>query len=217
MEAPPAEAISLAGILAANRVLLQPVTGRGEPFHRTWSPSQMNPAPLTKSVNAEPPVVADAGFSERMAGSTVKVAVLEVCPNEFTTVTLFVPAKVKSLAGMAAVSCVGVAGTNVVVRGELFQYTRLEVKPEPPKVRVKPELPAFREFGRRLVMLGGRLCPRINRLVATESAKTATKQAYWKKELPGGGVLPFMAVDSSSLRHAHSPGVPVERDLAGRC
>src|SRR5262245_32202307 len=121
MAAPPPEAMSLAAILAVNWVLLQPVTGRGDPFQRTWSPSQINPAPLTVSVNAEPPVKADAGFSEEITGSTVKVTELEVWPNEFLAVTTFVPADVKSLAGMAAVSWVGFAGTNVVGRGELFQ------------------------------------------------------------------------------------------------
>jgi hypothetical protein len=40
----------------------------------------MNPLPLTRSVNAGPPAVADGGFSEEIVGSTVKVPTsLETC------------------------------------------------------------------------------------------------------------------------------------------
>ena len=72
--------MSAAEIVAANCVLVQPVTGRVDPFHRTRSPSQMNPLPLTRSVNAGLPAVADGGFSEEIVGSTVKVPTsLETC------------------------------------------------------------------------------------------------------------------------------------------
>jgi hypothetical protein len=75
---------------------------------------------------------------------------------------------------MAAVSWAVL--TNVVVLGELFQWTRLEVVyPLPFTVRVKPGLPAFLEIGVRLRMVGSGLCPRTKMLAPKNSARTATK------------------------------------------
>lgn len=159
----------------------------------------MNPAPLTRSVNARPPAVADGGFRLEIVGFTANTRTLEV-PKELMTVTPLYPADVRKLAGMAAVTCVVL--TNVVAWGEPFQRSEelIAENPVPFTVSVKPPLPALMEPGTRLKRVGGKpLCPRINRLVPRKSARTATNRAYWKKALAGGGVLPFMAVDSFSL------------------
>jgi len=121
---------------------------------------------------------------------------LEV-PNELTTVTPLYPAEVRKLAGMAAVTWVEL--TNVVAWGEPFHRSdELSAEnPVPFAVSVKPALPALIEPGARLRMVGARPCPRSKRLVPTTSARTATKQTYWAKALPWGGVvLPFMVADS---------------------
>ena len=72
------------------------------------------------------------------------------------TVTCAVPALVKSVAGICAVSCVAL--TKVVARLLPFQRTTEPLmKPVPLTVKVMPELPAFAVFGLRLAIAGAGL------------------------------------------------------------
>ncbi len=59
---------SLAGICAVSWVLLTKFVVRLAPFHRTVAPLT-KPAPVTVSVNAEPPPLAEAGFKPLSVGS----------------------------------------------------------------------------------------------------------------------------------------------------
>jgi hypothetical protein len=70
-----------------------------------------------------------------------------------TTVIVFEPVAVRSVAGIAAVSCVEV--TNVVVLADPFHWTvELEMKLVPFTVRVKAPSPAKRLVGEMLVVVG---------------------------------------------------------------
>lgn len=104
----------------------------------------MPTVPFTVSVNAGPPTAAFDGDSEVMAGAArfvvgvvmEKVAEFEVVV-ELDTVTAAVPEKAVSAAVIAAVS--RVAFTNVVMRGEPFQFTTSPfTKPVPFTVSVRP-------------------------------------------------------------------------------
>ena len=87
--------------------------------------------PLTLSEKAAPPAATLLGTKEVTAGIgndvgtvIVKVSELEVV-TELDTVTLAVPREAVSARVMAAVSCVPL--TNVVTRGEPFQFTTLSL------------------------------------------------------------------------------------------
>ena len=118
--------------------------------------------PFTVRVNVEPPATAVVGEVEVMVGlrlSMVKVSALEVPPPGplVTTVTGTVPAVVTSDAEMEAVSLALL--TNVVVKGEPFQFTREAplTKFEPFTVRVNVALPAVLLVGEKVVRAGAGL------------------------------------------------------------
>jgi hypothetical protein len=124
------------------------------PFQLTVAP-ETKFVPVTVSVKAAPPAVAEAGETVVTVGIPalmVKDAVAEV-PPEFVTVTLAVPTLAMSLAGTAAVSCVVL--TYVVVSAVPFQ---LSVAPEtkfvPVTVSVKAAPPAVAVVGESVVMVG---------------------------------------------------------------
>lgn len=87
--------------------------------------------PFTSSENAAPPAAVLEGTREVTDGTgsdvgavMVKLSELEVI-TELDTVTLAIPGKAVSARVMAAVSCEPL--TNVVTRGEPFQFTTLSL------------------------------------------------------------------------------------------
>ena len=153
----PAEAMSLAGIEAVICVALMNCEVRGLPFHQTLE-ALTKPVPLIVSVNAAPPVVVELGLKLVMAGAgllMVNVAAGEEPPPGagFCTTTFAVPAEAISLAGMEAVSCVGL--TNCVVRKLPFHHTvEAPTNPVPLTVNVNAAPPAVVELGFKLVIAG---------------------------------------------------------------
>jgi len=149
-EGVPFEAISDAGICAVREVEETKVVASGLPFHATCEEATKL-VPVTVSVNAGPPAVANAGESAVTVGSglfVVKTVALDVPPPgaRFTTVTEAAPAVARLAAGTAA--CSLVFDTNVVISGEPFQSTvDEEMKPAPVTVRVKVAPPAVAVFG----------------------------------------------------------------------
>ena len=114
--------------------------------------------PFTVKVKAAPPVIALTGDKLVIVGTgllTAKFEAAEVPPPGagLTTVIESVPADAMSLAGMLAVSCVGL--TRVVVRPEPFTCTpELPTKFVPLIVSVLAPPPAIALVGERLVTLG---------------------------------------------------------------
>ena len=83
----------------------------------------------------------------------VKTMAFDCPPPGLTTVTLAVPREARSVAGMAAVSCVPL--TKVVGRSCPFHLTTApETKPEPVTVSVNPGVPTAAVFGPRLEITG---------------------------------------------------------------
>jgi hypothetical protein len=107
----PALAMSAAVIAAVSCVVLTYVVVRSTPFHLTTE-LLMKLVPLTVSVNAAPPAVADEGLRLEVVGTglfaalIVNVCVLDVPPPGvgLKTVTLAVPAVAMSAVVIAAVS-----------------------------------------------------------------------------------------------------------------
>src|SRR2546421_117816 len=119
----PTAAMSEAGIAAVTCVGLTRVVVRAAPFQRTLAPMS-NPVPVSVSVNPAPPAVALEGDSVVSVGPpalTGRLSAADVPPPgaAVVTVTLAMPATARSVAGIAAVSCVAL--TKVVVRGAPFQ------------------------------------------------------------------------------------------------
>jgi hypothetical protein len=148
-------AIRLAGTVAVNCVALTKTVERPVPFHCTVSPERKF-EPVTVSVNAAPPTVAEVGLSVVSTGPgglIVNGLCVETRLPEFATVTLALPALAIKLAGTAAVSCVAL--TTVVVSAVPFHCTVEELKKSVPlTVRVKAAPPAVAEAGLRLVIVG---------------------------------------------------------------
>jgi hypothetical protein len=114
--------------------------------------------PLTVSVNADPPAVAEAGLRDVVVGTgllIVKGCELEAPPPGagVNTVTVAVPAVDMSVARIAAVNWV--ADTKVVVRFDPFHCTTEPLmKPVPVTASVNAGPPAVAETGLRLVVVG---------------------------------------------------------------
>jgi hypothetical protein len=124
------EAMSPAPIAAVSPLIPTNVVVRALPFHCTVEQGSRL-LPFTSSENATPPAAVLEGTSELIAGSgrdvgavMVNVSELEVIA-ELDTVTLAVPSEAVSASVMAAVSCELL--TNVVTRGEPFQFTTLSL------------------------------------------------------------------------------------------
>jgi hypothetical protein len=123
---------------------------RALPFHCTTE-EDTKLVPVTVSVNAAPPAIAEFGFMDAVVGA----GLLIVNPNPLVvpppgvgveTVTTSVPAAATSAAVMAA--CKLVLETKVVVRALPFQLTvDDDMKFAPVTVSVKPPLPATAEVG----------------------------------------------------------------------
>ena len=156
----PAAAKSLAGICAVSWVPLTKVVARLLLFQRMVEPLT-KPVPFTVKVIPALPVVAVFGLIVVTTGVgllTPNVSAAEVPPPGAgeTTVTLAVAAVVKSLAGMAAVSCVAL--TKLVVRLLPFHCTVEPLtKPEPFTVKVNPALPTAMLDGASEVATGAGL------------------------------------------------------------
>ena len=121
----PALATSAAVIAAVTCVAVTNVVVRAEPLKFTVEVLTKF-VPLTVRVNPASPAVLVVGEMLVVVGTrllTVNVCALEVPPPGagFVTVMLNVPAVVKSLAGMEAVTWVAL--TKLVVRGEPLKFT----------------------------------------------------------------------------------------------
>src|SRR5207237_258983 len=142
----PTAAMSEAGIAAVTCVGLTRVVVRAPPFQPTLAPMS-NPVPVSVSVNPAPPAVALEGDSAVSVGPpalTGRLSAADVPPPgaAVVTVTLAMPATARSVAGIAAVSCVAL--TNVVARVAPFQRTLVPVtKLLPFRVRVKAAPPTL--------------------------------------------------------------------------
>src|SRR5882762_5030078 len=136
----PTAAMSETGIAAVTCVALTRVVVRAAPFQRTLAPMS-NPVPVSVSVNPAPPAVALEGDSAVSVGPpalTGRLSAADVPPPgaAVVTVTFAMLAVTRSVAGIAAVSCVAL--TNVVVRVAPFHLTVLPLtKPVPFTVSVK--------------------------------------------------------------------------------
>ena len=112
--------------------------------------------PVTVSVKAEPPAVADDGLKLVSVGAgllMVKGIAPDVPPPGFNTVTFTVPAAAISAATIEAVNWVAL--TKVVVRLDPPHCTTEPLtKFVPLTVSVNPELPAVVDEGLRLVIVG---------------------------------------------------------------
>lgn len=153
----PAVAISAAEIAAVSVALLKNVVGREVPFQFTTE-VVVKPDPFTVSVKAAPPAVALTGEMEVTVGCgflIVNVSEFDAPPPEpgFVTITATVPALVRSVAGIWAVSLTLL--TKVVLRAELFQLTVAPgTKFEPFTVSVKPAAPTVLLEGKSEVSPG---------------------------------------------------------------
>ncbi len=131
-------AIRLAATAAVNCVELTKVVVSGVPFHCTTAPARKF-VPLTVSVNAAPPAVAEIGLRLVMVGVGAvsgNAIAADGLPPVLIAVIFALPALAIKLAGTAAVNCVEL--TNVVVSAVPFHWT---VAPDrklvPLTVRVK--------------------------------------------------------------------------------
>src|SRR5262245_55415112 len=105
----PADATSVAGIVAVNCVALTKIVVRVLPFHRTLEPLT-KPVPLTVNVKPALPAMVAFGEIDVIAGAgllIVNVAAGDDPPPGagLLTTTLAVPAVAMSLAVIAAVNC----------------------------------------------------------------------------------------------------------------
>lgn len=160
----PAFNISVAGICAVACVAEITLVARGLPFHCTTDVlTKLTPVTVNKSPGS--PALTGLGFKDVMRGDggggsiIVNGSALEVVPGNpvvpggLNTVTLTIPAVVKSLEGMTAVNTV--VETNVVARSAPFQRTtEMRLKFDPVTVSVICELPAVTEFGAILLRIG---------------------------------------------------------------
>jgi hypothetical protein len=139
----PATAMSAAMIAAVTCVLLTNVLVRLEPFHCTVD-VLTKLVPLTVSVNAAPPAVAEAGLRLVIVGAGLLIENSrggDPLPSGFETVTCAVPAVAMSDAGIVASNCVLL--TNVVLRALPFHLTvEPDTKFDPLTVRLKAAPPA---------------------------------------------------------------------------
>src|SRR6267378_2633803 len=155
-----AVARSAAGMAAVSCVALTKVVVRAAPFQRTLAPMS-NPVPVRVSVNPAPPAVTLEGDSAVSVGPpalTGRLSAADVPPPgaAVVTVTLAMPAAARSVAGIAAVSCVAL--TNVVVRVAPFHLTVLPLtKPVPVTVSVKAGPLTSALLGARPVSVGAGL------------------------------------------------------------
>jgi hypothetical protein len=130
---------------------------RGDPLTFTTAP-ETKLVPLTVSVNVASPTFLLAGEMFVVVGSglfTVKTCEFEVPPPGagLVTVMLNVPAVVRSLAGIAAITFILL--TNVVVRGEPAKLTtEFDTKFVPFTVRVNATPPRVALAGEMLVVVG---------------------------------------------------------------
>ena len=169
----PAAATKLAGTCAVNFVALTKLVLSAVPFHCTTAP-ETKPVPLTVSVKAGPPAVAEFGLSDVIAGAaaTVKVAVLDVTPFS-TTVTVTVPGVAIRVAATWAVNCVAL--TMAVVSEVAFQWTTApEINPEPFTVSAKEGPPVVAELGLIDVITGPEVTVKVTPADVTPFSATVT-------------------------------------------
>ncbi len=171
----PAAARSPTGMVACNWVGLVEVIVRLELFHITCE-VEMNPLPVTVSVKAVAPAVAETGEMLPITGVGFTLAIVNVWLAEvpppgvgLNTVTRTVPAEAMSDAAIDAVNCVAL--TYDVGRLEPFHCTALfVVKALPFTVREKEADPGSAEAGEMVTNVGAGLLmltvaePRFRRL-----------------------------------------------------
>ncbi len=146
----PAAASWLGTILAVSCVGLTNVVARLAPFHCSTEPVTKL-LPVTVSSSGGSPAVALAGLKPVILGGVPGATLTlngrdAVVPVLEVTLTCGLPAVARSVAGIAAVNCVGL--TKVVVRGEPFHCTtEPAVKFCPVTVRVRAGAPTVAEAG----------------------------------------------------------------------
>jgi len=153
----PAVATSVSGMDAVSWVDDTKVVVRGDPFQSTVAPLRKL-LPVTVSVNPAAPSVTNVGDVE--VSTAVGLLMVNVWAFEsvadgagLATVTLTVPAEVRSVSGMSAVSCVD--DTKVVVRAEPPHFTVAPfAKSVPCTVSVKLDPPTVVELGEIEVVVG---------------------------------------------------------------
>jgi hypothetical protein len=153
----PPDAMSAASIPACKLVPETNVVARAVPFHCTVE-EVMKFAPVTVSVNAAPPAVAEFVLKDVIVGAgllIVNANPLDVPPPGVgvATVTIAVPALAMSAAVIAA--CRLVRETNVVARAVPFHCTVEEDRKfAPVTVSVNADPPAMVEFALKDVIVG---------------------------------------------------------------
>ncbi len=183
------------------------------PFHCTTAPERKF-VPLTVSVNAAPPAVAEAGLRVVIVGVgtlIANVAAAERLPPEFAAVTFTLPTLAIRPAGTAAVNCVAL--TNVVVRAVPFQSTLApERKFVPLTVSVNAAPPARAEVGLRPVMVGvGTLIVNVAAAEGLPPVLTAVMLALPALTIRLAGTA---AVSCVELKNVVVSAVPFQRTLA---
>ncbi len=114
-------------------------------------------------------VIVTARSASSGAALTVKVTMFDVPPPGpgLNTVTFTLPAAAIAVAGMAAVSCVGL--TNVVTGALAPKFTaEVETKPVPFTVRVNPAAPAVALVGEMVVIAGTGFTPETTNTAGAE-------------------------------------------------
>src|SRR5439155_661487 len=177
-----AVARSVTGIAAVSCVALMKVVVRAEPLKFT-AELETKFVPFTVSVKA-------ASVTDLLVGEmlvvvgitlfTVNVCALDVPPpgTGFVTVMLNVPAVVRSLAGMEAVSCVELI--KVVVRAEPPKFTtEFVTKFVPLTVSVKTPSPTFLLVGEMLVVVGAGFVTVIGNVPAEAISAALIEAVTW--------------------------------------
>jgi hypothetical protein len=150
--------VSVAGMAARTRLLLRNVVARSTPFHRMID-EDTKPVPLTVRLKEGPPATSEEGVRlERVGIGLLPIA--NVCRFEvpppgrgLNTLMIAVPAALRSLAGMEAVTWL--ESMKVVRRSEpLHRTTELVMKFDPRTVSTKPGPPVCAEDGFMLEIEG---------------------------------------------------------------
>ena len=164
----PAFAISAADTAAVSRVPFTKVVVRAVPFHLTVE-LLMKFVPLSVSVNAEPPAVAELGAILDKPGTgfcggptelMVKVCVDEVPPPGagLKTMTAAVPVEARALAGISVLSVEPLTNVVVPITAPFQRTVELEMKLDPVSVSVTAGLPTVAELGEMLDKPGTGFC-----------------------------------------------------------
>lgn len=159
MDAVPAVAISLLGIVTLTWVALTKVVASATPFQSTTVPLTKL-LPVSVRMNAGPPAIAEFADKDPNVGAGFVALIVNVCGLEvpppgvgLNTVTEAEPTAEMFAAGTAAVTWVTL--TIVVTSATPFHFTtEVLTNPVPVNVNVNAGEPAAAEFGARVASVG---------------------------------------------------------------